>query len=347
MARERPLPQPPPWRPAGRSAPGIEPADRNAAVPQPQSAGRFRGDLPAATSSGWTARRSRPWRSTSTDGGGRGHVPRRALPGAVHQRRVVPRRARASSPAGGRSRPTLLVDRLQQAPGPGASTDHPIFRVFAGQRNSFLSTVTVERYFAVPKDWKPAADSTTRVIARLRNGAPLAVERRFGQGRVVAFLTTAAPVWNNWARNNPSFVVAMQELQAYLAARESARPAGWSGRRCGSSSIRRNTSRRCVSSRPRKTPRRRLPPTPCPPPSDGWPASLPETEVGRRLRGPTVQGRRRPGNPPLCGQRGCRGGRSPRDLARPTRYPPGGRALRLCPGGQLPGRLKTPSPGSI
>ena len=34
---------------------------------------------------------------------------------------------------------------------------------------------------------------------------PLVVERRFGKGRVVAFLTTAAPTWNNWARVNPSF----------------------------------------------------------------------------------------------------------------------------------------------
>ena len=111
----------------------------------------------------------------------------------------------------------LLVDRLQQAPDLSVE-DHPIFRIFAGQRNSFLSMVTVEHYFSVPKDWKPAVDSTTRVIARLRNGAPLAVERRFGQGCVVAFLTTAAPTWNNWARNNPSFVIAVQELQAYLAA---------------------------------------------------------------------------------------------------------------------------------
>ena len=31
-------------------------------------------------------------------------------------------------------------------------------------------------------------------------------------------MTTAAPTWNNWARN-PSFVVVMQDLQAYLASR--------------------------------------------------------------------------------------------------------------------------------
>ncbi len=117
----------------------------------------------------------------------------------------------------------LLVDRLDKAPDLEV-TEHPIFSVFAGERNSFLSTVVVERYFAAQKNWTAPADSETQVIARLRNRAPLAVEKRFGEGRVVAFLTKAAPVetpqgsWNNWGRNNPSYVVAMLELEAYLAA---------------------------------------------------------------------------------------------------------------------------------
>lgn len=111
----------------------------------------------------------------------------------------------------------LLVDRLQR----GADfeiSDHPIFKIFAGERNSYLQSVTIDWYFSSPKTWAPAADSTTKVIARLRNGAPLAVERKFGEGRVVAILTTAAPQWNNWSRN-PSFVVAALEMQATLAAR--------------------------------------------------------------------------------------------------------------------------------
>ncbi|HEX5447099.1 MAG TPA: BatA domain-containing protein, partial [Pirellulales bacterium] len=109
----------------------------------------------------------------------------------------------------------LLVDRLEK----GADfevSDHPIFRVFAGERNSYLTGVLIDWYMAVPKSWSPPADSSTRVLARLRNGAPLAVERKFGEGRVVAFTTTAAPTWNNWGRN-PSFVVAMLEMQSYLA----------------------------------------------------------------------------------------------------------------------------------
>jgi hypothetical protein len=107
-------------------------------------------------------------------------------------------------------------------------TPHPIFSIFAGERNSFIGAVIVERYFAAAKNWQPDPESTTRVIARLRNGAPLVVEKKFGAGRVVAFLTKASPtnsdlgVWNNWGRGNPSFVVTMLELESYLAAAKQA-----------------------------------------------------------------------------------------------------------------------------
>ncbi|MCE5267337.1 MAG: BatA domain-containing protein [Planctomycetaceae bacterium] len=109
----------------------------------------------------------------------------------------------------------LLVDRLDPAPDVQVEP-HFVFRVLAGKRNSFLQTVKVDRYFSTPEGWQPSPDSTVRVIARLRNGAPLAVERRFGKGRVVVVMTSAAPTWNSWARN-PSFVVVAQDLAAYLA----------------------------------------------------------------------------------------------------------------------------------
>jgi len=114
----------------------------------------------------------------------------------------------------------LLVDRLQRAPDIQA-TNHPILRRAADERYGFLDAVFVNHYYAVPEGWQPAPDSTTRIVARLRNGMPLAVERAFGDGRVVAMLTTAAPTWNSWARN-PSFVIATQDLLAYLASRPGA-----------------------------------------------------------------------------------------------------------------------------
>ncbi len=115
----------------------------------------------------------------------------------------------------------LFVDYLEKAPDLEV-TAHPIFQVFSGNRNSFLPLVNISRYIAAAKGWKAGGDNAVDVLARLRNGDPLVVERRFGRGRVVAFLTTAAPTWNNWARENPSFIVTMLELQSYLARRPAA-----------------------------------------------------------------------------------------------------------------------------
>jgi hypothetical protein len=122
----------------------------------------------------------------------------------------------------------LLVDRLTRAPDLNVA-DHPIFRLLAERSAGFLDMVRVERYFGLDPDWRPAPDSGVDVIARLRGGDPLMIEKRFGEGRVVAMLSTLGPEWNNWARNNPSFVVAMLEMQSYLAQQ----PGGRSPHRVG------------------------------------------------------------------------------------------------------------------
>jgi hypothetical protein len=57
---------------------------------------------------------------------------------------------------------------------------------------------------------------------------PLVVERRVGEGRVVAFMTTLSPEWNNWARQ-PSFIVVALELQAYLDSAQSLEPVRLAG----------------------------------------------------------------------------------------------------------------------
>ena len=180
----------------------------------------------------------------------------------------------------------LPVDRLEKAPDVEADASHFVFRVFAETRNSFLNSVTVERYFACKAGWKPPTGSTVRVLARLRNGAPLVVERSFGKGRVVAMLSTAAPQWNNWARN-PSFVVAMLDLQAHLAGRARRRRSGSSGNRWKSSSAPPTINRRSVSSPPTPTPRRPRW-TPCAPPTgNGWrPSSRPIEAASTRPSSP-------------------------------------------------------------
>ncbi|MFO0945745.1 MAG: BatA domain-containing protein [Planctomycetota bacterium] len=91
---------------------------------------------------------------------------------------------------------------------------HPIFKVFEGERNPFIQTVRVSKCFRAGESGsKPP---TVKWIAKLRGGAPLAMDATIGNGRVVTFLTTAGAAWNNWSRN-PSYVVAMLELYSYLA----------------------------------------------------------------------------------------------------------------------------------
>jgi hypothetical protein len=118
----------------------------------------------------------------------------------------------------------LLVDRLEVAPDVQIENlhgGHFLFRIFAERRNSFLQSILVQRYFAADK-WQPPDDGSVNVLARLRNGAPLIVEKKFGKGRAIAFLTTAAPAWNNWARN-PG-VAMFLDLQAYLCGRAAVPP---------------------------------------------------------------------------------------------------------------------------
>ena len=182
--------------------------------------------------------------------------------------------------------------------------------------------MTVGRYFAVPEGWRPPRDSTVRVAARLQR-RPLVVERNFGKGRVMAFLTTAAPTWNNWARN-PSFVVAMQDLQAYLSAAAGRRASrGWLARRWSCDWTRPFISRRSVH--PARSGRRTAQLRQC--------HAVRGRHFGRiagrhrferLLRGAACADRRRRGDAPLCRQRRSGRGRfdranGPQLAARPGR----------------------------
>jgi hypothetical protein len=102
-------------------------------------------------------------------------------------------------------------------------TDHPLFRVFAGVRNSFLGLAKVDFYYAVEPLWQAPDDGSVRVIARLRNRAPLFLEKQYGAGRVIAGLVKLSPketqlgAWSNLSLN-PAFPVLANELVGYLSA---------------------------------------------------------------------------------------------------------------------------------
>ena len=94
-------------------------------------------------------------------------------------------------------------------------TPHPIFRLFSDGESPLLGSVIIERYLAVDVP----NDSSVNIWATLRNDAPLVLEKTFGDGRTMTFLTSASPVWNNWGRSNPSYVVVLLELTAWLSKR--------------------------------------------------------------------------------------------------------------------------------
>jgi hypothetical protein len=119
--------------------------------------------------------------------------------------------------------PTQLLDSRHDTTADVVVGDHTLFRALAGRRNGFLPLVTVDYYYALADDWTAPTDGTVNVLARLRNGAPLVVDKKFGKGRVVAQLTklstgnTPLGRWTNWSLN-PVFPVLANELVAYLAA---------------------------------------------------------------------------------------------------------------------------------
>ena len=110
---------------------------------------------------------------------------------------------------------TLLADPLQEATPHLDVLNHPIFEFYQGERNPLIRGVKVRQYVQVDPSWTPPDDSTAQYVCNLHNGAPLAIEHRFGEGTVVCFTTSLAPDWNNWAQD-PSLVVVILELHSYI-----------------------------------------------------------------------------------------------------------------------------------
>jgi hypothetical protein len=119
--------------------------------------------------------------------------------------------------------PSQLLRDSQDATADVRITDHPVFRVFTGQRNSFLAIAKVNFYYALDPQWSRPSSGDVRVIASLRNGAPLSIEKKLGDGRVIVHLAKLSPKptdlgsWTNWSLN-PVFPVFANELVGYLSA---------------------------------------------------------------------------------------------------------------------------------
>ena len=115
--------------------------------------------------------------------------------------------------------PAILVPPLDEATPHLEIINHPVFDFFLNERNPLIRRVRIDQYMQVSPTWKPAEDSTARVICKLHNQQPFAVEQQFGNGRVACFTTTLNPEWNNWGQD-PSFVVVILKLHAHLTSNQ-------------------------------------------------------------------------------------------------------------------------------
>ena len=107
--------------------------------------------------------------------------------------------------------------RRDEAGGPDVRfRPHPVTEALTAGENLFADLVTVRRYLPVPADWDrddAARGDGVETLAVLRDGAPLALASRLGEGRVLAVLTTADTSWTDWPRNPayPLFHLKAQE----------------------------------------------------------------------------------------------------------------------------------------
>ncbi|MEX0704241.1 MAG: BatA domain-containing protein [Planctomycetales bacterium] len=113
----------------------------------------------------------------------------------------------------GSTAPDLTVDR------------HPIFvHLFDKDDNRALliDIIAIDRYFPAAEDW-PRDDNRrkdgVKTFGRLRNGEPVFFEHNYGEGRIITFLSTAVPQWNNWARTR-SYLVLLLESVRHTAYRD-------------------------------------------------------------------------------------------------------------------------------
>jgi len=94
-------------------------------------------------------------------------------------------------------------------------TTHPVFSILLLGRNPLVRVLHVDRYFRPARGWQ-RPENNVEITAQLRSRVPLSVEKSVGNGRVILFTSTYAPLWNDMALGPIGPVVSLQ-IQAYLA----------------------------------------------------------------------------------------------------------------------------------
>jgi hypothetical protein len=108
----------------------------------------------------------------------------------------------------------LFVDETNPAPDMNV-TNHPVLEMFQDSGEELLHYMKVTRYFSVARDWSPS--DGVRVIASLRNKAPLMIEHRLGKGKIITCLTACGVSWTNWPQIGGLFVPIQLQMATHLA----------------------------------------------------------------------------------------------------------------------------------
>lgn len=98
--------------------------------------------------------------------------------------------------------------------------EHPVFEFYNDPEIPLADTIRVAKWYSVSEKWQADEnlEGNVRVLARLKNGAPVIFEHSLGQGRVMTFLTTAGRRWTNWPvmPAGPGYVVMNILMHRYL-----------------------------------------------------------------------------------------------------------------------------------
>ncbi|HJR60145.1 MAG TPA: BatA domain-containing protein [Vicinamibacterales bacterium] len=118
----------------------------------------------------------------------------------------------AGAPAVMPATPAATADRTRGTPGRIGSVEygHPVFESFRGPRSGDFSAARFYTYRQVTLE--PGA----QVLARYDDGAPALIERKAGNGRVLAWTSTLDVGWNDLALK-PVFLPFIHRLGAALA----------------------------------------------------------------------------------------------------------------------------------
>ncbi|MFK7768574.1 MAG: BatA domain-containing protein [Mariniblastus sp.] len=93
---------------------------------------------------------------------------------------------------------------------------HPMFAPVLDAKTSLLDLVQIKQIVQPTLGWDSNNSVETLASVRGNKKWPLIVQKSFGKGKVIAFTTTAGPIWNNWSRN-ATFPPILLLMQDYLA----------------------------------------------------------------------------------------------------------------------------------